>query len=65
MGSAFSKQKARVLVVGLDNSGKTSILAWLKSQKSNNDVAPTVGYNLETFDKFNLNYTFIDMSGQN
>jgi hypothetical protein len=26
MGSAFSKQKVKVLVVGLDNSGKTSVL---------------------------------------
>ena len=63
MGSAFSKRKVRVLVVGLDNSGKTSILAWLRSQKTQNDVAPTVGYNMETFDRNNLNYTFIDMSG--
>jgi ADP-ribosylation factor-like protein 6 len=55
----------KVLVVGLDNSGKTSILQWLKSQKTQNEVAPTVGYNMDTFERNNLNFSFIDMSGQN
>lgn len=63
MGSAFSKQKVKVLVVGLDNSGKTSILQWLRNQKNINEVAPTVGYNMDTFDRNNLNFSFIDMSG--
>lgn len=27
------KQKVRILTVGLDNSGKTTIIAWLKPKK--------------------------------
>lgn len=30
MGSAFGKMRVKVLIVGLDNSGKTSIVNWLR-----------------------------------
>lgn len=63
MGSAFGKMKVRVLVVGLDNSGKTSIVNFLRNNK-NEVLAPTVGYNNESVEKYNLNFTFIDMSGK-
>lgn len=33
MGAAFGKMKVNVLVVGLDNSGKTSVINSLKDQK--------------------------------
>lgn len=52
-----------MLVVGLDNSGKTSIINALKNEK-NAPVAPTVGFNKDSVEKFNLNFQFSDMSGQ-
>ncbi|CAK70200.1 unnamed protein product (macronuclear) [Paramecium tetraurelia] len=64
MGGAFGKRKVQVLVVGLDNSGKTSIINALKNEK-NATVAPTVGFNKDSVEKFNLNFQFSDMSGQN
>jgi GTPase SAR1 family protein len=41
-------------VVGLDNSGKTTMLNKMKNVKlseSDNVTAPTVGYNVEKFNK--------------
>jgi ribosome biogenesis GTPase A len=33
MGSGASKKKANVLCVGLDNSGKSTVINWLKPKK--------------------------------
>lgn len=51
-----------VIVVGLDNSGKTTIINHLKGQ-TNVEVTPTIGYNVEKFTKNNFNFTIFDMSG--
>mmetsp|Transcript_26899 Transcript_26899/g.86412 ORF Transcript_26899/g.86412 Transcript_26899/m.86412 type:complete len:98 (+) Transcript_26899:166-459(+) len=48
----LGKEKVNVLVVGLDNSGKTTIIERLKPQKSQSmEVAPTVGFNVDEFSK--------------
>lgn len=61
----WSKQDARVLVVGLDNSGKTTIINSLNPSKSTSaEVVPTVGFQVEEFTKSNVNLTVFDMSGQ-
>lgn len=54
-----------LLVVGLDNSGKSSIVNALKppNTKSTN-VAPTVGFSEEKINSNSLNFTIFDMSGQ-
>ncbi|KAM3128400.1 ADP-ribosylation factor-like protein 6 [Paramecium bursaria] len=54
--------RVKVLIVGLDNSGKTSIVNWLRQKGE--QVAPTVGYNNEEIERHNLKFEFIDMSGQ-
>ena len=62
-----SKKQARVLVVGLDNSGKTTIINHLKPKKAagpNAEITPTVGFQVEEFKKNNINFTVYDMSGQ-
>ena len=42
------KKNARVLCVGLDNSGKTTIINQLKPANSQLlDIAPTVGFKVE------------------
>ena len=59
----------RILVVGLDNSGKTTIINQLKpgvkgQTTQSSEVTPTVGFSLEEFARDNLNLTVFDMSGQ-
>ncbi|RWS24330.1 ADP ribosylation factor 79F-like protein [Leptotrombidium deliense] len=59
------KGEANILVVGLDNSGKTTILNCFKSRdEKTEEVVPTVGFNVERFKTSNVNFTAFDMSGQ-
>ncbi|CAN8018522.1 hypothetical protein HPB47_021269 [Ixodes persulcatus] len=61
----FKKKQASVLVVGLDNSGKTTVVNHFKpdDQKSM-DIVPTVGFNVDSFKLKHLALTAFDMSGQ-
>jgi len=60
-----SGKKVRILCVGLDNSGKTTIINYLKPKKmAAADIVPTVGFNVEEFEKAGLQFTIFDMSGQ-
>lgn len=61
---SFTKQKLRVLVVGLDNSGKTTMLNYLKPSKATLETVPTVGFSVEEFSKNNIQFSAFDMSGQ-
>ena len=60
------KTPASVLVIGLDNSGKTTLIQHLKSASSSTsqEVTPTVGFQVEEFSKGKINFTVYDMSGQ-
>lgn len=61
------KKHVRILCVGLDNSGKTTIISHLKPKKGvavEPDIVPTVGFNVEEFQKNGLQFTIFDMSGQ-
>lgn len=53
-----------MLVVGLANSGKTSIVQALKAERSLDDTVPTVGFSVERFHMLNTMLTVVDMSGQ-
>lgn len=68
LASLFSsKKKVKIIIVGLDNSGKTTIMNWMKPKKKATivtEVTPTISYNIETFQKKNFNFTMFDMSGQ-
>ncbi|GFR45967.1 hypothetical protein Agub_g7438 [Astrephomene gubernaculifera] len=60
----ISGRKVNVLVVGLDNSGKTTIIERLKPRpKQSSDVVPTVGFTVEELQKGGLTFTVFDMSG--
>merc|ERR1719482_243120 len=60
-----SSSKSRILVVGLDNSGKSTIIQYLKPKKAVlPEVVPTVGFQVEEFTKNGLAFTVFDMSGQ-
>jgi ADP-ribosylation factor-like protein 6 len=66
----FIKKKVSILIVGLDNAGKSTILNQIKLLPNNGDktspgeTVPTIGFNVDTFTKDRLQWTVFDMSGQ-
>eukprot|EP00929_Paragymnodinium_shiwhaense_P113490 TRINITY_DN81784_c0_g1_i1.p1 TRINITY_DN81784_c0_g1~~TRINITY_DN81784_c0_g1_i1.p1 ORF type:complete len:186 (+),score=69.53 TRINITY_DN81784_c0_g1_i1:85-642(+) len=63
-GFTVTKKQVRIVVVGLDNSGKTTVLNCLKPKKASLETVPTVGFNTEEFAKHGVNFCAFDMSGQ-
>ncbi|KAL1489378.1 hypothetical protein ABEB36_014287 [Hypothenemus hampei] len=58
------RKEVNVLVVGLNNSGKTTVVNSFKSEEDKmTDIVPTVGFNIEKFQNQNLAFTAFDMSG--
>lgn len=53
----------RILMLGLDNAGKTTILYKLKLGKTSQTV-PTVGFNVETVTHKNVSFAVWDCGGQ-
>lgn len=61
----IGRRDVSVLVVGLDNSGKTSLLNYLRPKDTQNSyIVPTVGFGVEHFVCKSLSFTAFDMSGQ-
>lgn len=58
-----SKKDVRMLMVGLDAAGKTTILYQLKMNETVKTI-PTIGFNVETLDYKGLNFTVWDVGGQ-
>ena len=64
MGNLKTKQ-ADIIIVGLDNSGKSTMINYLMPKnKKEVEIGATVGYKVETFTKSKINFTAMDMSGQ-
>ncbi|GAM21808.1 hypothetical protein SAMD00019534_049830, partial [Acytostelium subglobosum LB1] len=64
MSRLFKKSKdIRVLMLGLDAAGKTSLLYWLKLKETVPSI-PTVGFTVETIYFQNLVFTVWDVGGQ-
>ncbi|CAM6059992.1 unnamed protein product [Sphagnum tenellum] len=59
----FSKQEMRILMVGLDAAGKTTILYKLKLGEIVTTI-PTIGFNVETVEYKNISFTVWDVGGQ-
>lgn len=53
---------ARILMLGLDGAGKTTILYQLKDGEVLS-IAPTIGFNVESIDYQNIKFTVWDMAG--
>jgi tripartite motif-containing protein 23 len=53
----------RVVTLGLDGAGKTSVLFKLK-QNEFMTMLPTIGFNVETVEYKNLKFTIWDVGGQ-
>nr|XP_040579296.1 ADP-ribosylation factor-like protein 6 isoform X2 [Lepeophtheirus salmonis] len=61
----IKKKECNVLIVGLDNSGKSTVLNHFKPEEfRENNIVPTVGFNVEKFKNQNVGFTAFDMSGQ-
>jgi len=67
------KHPVSVLVVGLDNSGKTTVIDWLANRSTRSDdidkedvglIAPTVGFSARRIKFGHTPVTVLDMSGQ-
>merc|ERR1711887_117047 len=71
MGLAFTKiwqrmlgkKEMRILMVGLDAAGKTTILYKLKLGEVVTTI-PTIGFNVETVEYKNISFTVWDIGGQ-
>ena len=71
MGGMFSKiwqrflgkREMRILMVGLDAAGKTTILYKLKLGEVVTTI-PTIGFNVETVEYKNISFTVWDVGGQ-
>ncbi|KAH3758934.1 ADP-ribosylation factor 1 [Pelomyxa schiedti] len=70
MGSVFAKlfsglgrKDMRILMVGLDAAGKTTILYKLKLGEIVTTI-PTIGFNVETVEYKNIDFTVWDVGGQ-
>ena len=61
--ASLSKKDVRILMVGLDAAGKTTILYKLKLGELVTTI-PTIGFNVETVDYKNLSFTVWDVGGQ-
>merc|ERR1712061_939860 len=60
---SFGKMKLRILMVGLDAAGKTTILYKLKLGEVTTTI-PTIGFNVETVQYKNISFTVWDVGGQ-
>merc|ERR1719361_2256790 len=56
-------KEMRVLMVGLDNAGKTTVLYKLKLEEVVTTI-PTIGFNVETVKYKKINFTVWDVGGQ-
>ncbi|CAI5479091.1 unnamed protein product [Closterium sp. Yama58-4] len=59
----INKRDMRILMVGLDAAGKTTILYKLKLGE-NVTTIPTIGFNVETVEYKNISFTVWDVGGQ-
>eukprot|EP00803_Ostreobium_quekettii_P011219 evm.model.scf_1791.4 EVM.evm.TU.scf_1791.4 scf_1791:24638-26871(+) len=63
MMSLFGDREARILVLGLDNAGKTTILYRLQLGEVVSTI-PTIGFNVETVTYKNIKFQVWDLGGQ-
>ncbi|KAI4822165.1 hypothetical protein KUCAC02_007724 [Chaenocephalus aceratus] len=63
MKGMFGSKEMRILMVGLDAAGKTTVLYKLKLGEVVTTI-PTIGFNVETVEYKNINFTVWDVGGQ-
>mmetsp|Transcript_12702 Transcript_12702/g.43316 ORF Transcript_12702/g.43316 Transcript_12702/m.43316 type:complete len:186 (+) Transcript_12702:169-726(+) len=62
----FGSKEVRILILGLDNAGKTTILYKLQNETDDEEIMtiPTIGFNVEAIEYKNLTLTVWDIGGQ-
>ncbi|KAF9571116.1 hypothetical protein EC968_001035 [Mortierella alpina] len=63
LSGLLGKKEMRILMVGLDAAGKTTILYKLKLGEIVTTI-PTIGFNVETVEYKNISFTVWDIGGQ-
>lgn len=43
----FKKKEANILIVGLDNSGKSTVVQYFQSAGQRTEIVPTIGFRVE------------------
>ncbi|KAL9168257.1 hypothetical protein ABFS82_04G004100 [Erythranthe guttata] len=61
--SLFGKKEVRIVMIGLDAAGKTTILYKLKLGKVVSTI-PTIGFNVETLEYKNISFNVWDVGSQ-
>jgi len=64
LGKLFGSREVRILMLGLDAAGKTTILYKLKVNNQDLTTIPTVGFNVETVTVKNVKFNVWDVGGQ-
>lgn len=59
----FNEKNARIIMVGLDNAGKTTMLYKLKLDETVTTI-PTIGFNAEQLKYKNISMLIWDLGGQ-
>jgi len=62
-GDSVETTYARILMLGLDNAGKSTILYQLKHGEVLS-ITPTIGFNVESIEYRNIKFTVWDLAGQ-
>eukprot|EP00004_Rigifila_ramosa_P023671 TRINITY_DN667_c0_g1_i1.p1 TRINITY_DN667_c0_g1~~TRINITY_DN667_c0_g1_i1.p1 ORF type:complete len:209 (-),score=54.50 TRINITY_DN667_c0_g1_i1:239-802(-) len=62
--SLFWKQEMELTLIGLQNSGKTTLVNVIASGQYNEDMIPTVGFNMRKVSKGSVTIKFWDIGGQ-
>jgi ADP-ribosylation factor-like protein 1 len=61
----FGTKEVRILILGLDNAGKTTILYRLQSDSDDQiQTIPTIGFNVEVLQYRNVKFQVWDLGGQ-
>ena len=64
MGLWKSKMESNVICIGLDNSGKSTLINYIKPLNERApDIVPTVGFAVQKVAVDQVNFTIFDMSG--
>jgi len=61
--SKFGTRKVRIVMIGLDSAGKTTVLYKLKTGEAITTI-PTIGFNVEVVKYKNVDFTVWDVGGQ-